>query len=465
LTASANAALSVDGVAVVSGDRIIVKNQATAANNGIYTVTNTGSAGTLWVLTRATDANSPGIGNPAKLGSGSFALATAGNTLANTGWLVNSTVGAIGTDAVNWVQYSATTSGVVSLNGLAGAVNLVSGQGINVDPSGANITITGAMAPPQGRLTLQAHTPVMTTNQTAKSTIFYDCYRGGSVPVFDGTRDALLAIPSCEISTVLQASGAGVVNASGVFDVWAVNVSGTLHLCVATNGSGGGWGGDTGGSNTVRGSGYSALNNFTRPYITNAVALTNCYEGSTQRGTIAINQATYLGSLWSTAAGQTSFSFGTSGAPPTPACLCLWNYYSRVDASVALTDTRFTWSYNGLTREADGANNAGAYRINALVGVSEQNATVQYSDLAQQLGSGGVGQLGVCFDTTTAFASNSSVGWSQGYTNGAGNSATGFFISYATGFHFYSACESTGGSAAQTFSGNFFSQLVYRGWH
>lgn len=57
LTANANGALSVDGVAVVNGDRILVKDQVAADDNGIYDVTDAGSAGTPFVLTRSTDAD------------------------------------------------------------------------------------------------------------------------------------------------------------------------------------------------------------------------------------------------------------------------------------------------------------------------------------------------------------------------------------------------------------------------
>ena len=49
------AALVVDGVTVALNDRILVKNQPTAAQNGIYTVTNIGSGSVAWILTRATD--------------------------------------------------------------------------------------------------------------------------------------------------------------------------------------------------------------------------------------------------------------------------------------------------------------------------------------------------------------------------------------------------------------------------
>lgn len=57
LTASAVGVLTVDGVATVLNDRILVKNQATGADNGIYKVTTEGTAGVAFVLTRATDAD------------------------------------------------------------------------------------------------------------------------------------------------------------------------------------------------------------------------------------------------------------------------------------------------------------------------------------------------------------------------------------------------------------------------
>ena len=54
------AAITIDSIVLSSGDRVLVKDQTTAANNGIYTVTTVGTASTNWVLTRATDAdNSP----------------------------------------------------------------------------------------------------------------------------------------------------------------------------------------------------------------------------------------------------------------------------------------------------------------------------------------------------------------------------------------------------------------------
>ncbi len=68
LTANAAGALaSVDGVTLVAGDSVLVKDEATAANNGRYTVTSAGGMFSAWVLTRHTGADSnsdvrPGMG-------------------------------------------------------------------------------------------------------------------------------------------------------------------------------------------------------------------------------------------------------------------------------------------------------------------------------------------------------------------------------------------------------------------
>jgi len=60
LTANVNGALgtAIDTTAAAVGDRVLVKDQAAGSQNGIYTVTSLGSAGTKWKLTRAVDFDS-----------------------------------------------------------------------------------------------------------------------------------------------------------------------------------------------------------------------------------------------------------------------------------------------------------------------------------------------------------------------------------------------------------------------
>ena len=86
LTANANGALSVDGTLTVAGNRILVKNEAAGANNGVYTVTQVGTAGTPYILTRATDYNTAGTGVN-QIDAGDFFLITAGTANPNTSWV------------------------------------------------------------------------------------------------------------------------------------------------------------------------------------------------------------------------------------------------------------------------------------------------------------------------------------------------------------------------------------------
>ena len=86
LTADANGALTVDGVVVAIGDRILVKDESvgTDVDHGIYVVTATGDAGNPFILTRSDDYN----GDPAgEVSKGSFTFVLEG-TQENTGWML-----------------------------------------------------------------------------------------------------------------------------------------------------------------------------------------------------------------------------------------------------------------------------------------------------------------------------------------------------------------------------------------
>ena len=135
--AGTQAAFSVDGVNPTSTQRILVKNETTQTYNGIYTLTTVGSGSSNWVLTRATDANQPGTGNPNLIGSGTYVLVTGGNTQTNSSWIVNSTVTTIGTSVINWVLFISAFSGVTSLGGQSGVLGLQS----TLSFSGSNLGV------------------------------------------------------------------------------------------------------------------------------------------------------------------------------------------------------------------------------------------------------------------------------------------------------------------------------------
>ena len=127
------AALTLDSVPVVVGDRILVKDQTAALQNGIYTVTNIGSASVAWILTRAIDFDN----NPAgEVAGGDFVFIQEGTTQADNGYVVttNGTI-TVGTTTIDFVQFSG--AGQIS----AGDGLTKSGNTINVVGTTNRITV------------------------------------------------------------------------------------------------------------------------------------------------------------------------------------------------------------------------------------------------------------------------------------------------------------------------------------
>lgn len=92
----------VDGVTLVTGNRILIKNQAAGAENGIYTVNASGAP------TRATDADTS-----AKVNSGLYVFVEEGTANDNTGWVLttNDPI-TLATTALAFSKFTATAAGL-----------------------------------------------------------------------------------------------------------------------------------------------------------------------------------------------------------------------------------------------------------------------------------------------------------------------------------------------------------------
>ena len=141
------AVFAVDGVTAVVGNRVLVKNQATTADNGIYTVTTVGTVSTNWVLTRATDADNS---TPTtEVTPGMFTFIEEGSSLANTGWVL-STTGAITLDTtgLTFTQFSGAgtylASNGVQLVGNTFSVNL--GTNSSLTTTGGTLQVDSGIA-------------------------------------------------------------------------------------------------------------------------------------------------------------------------------------------------------------------------------------------------------------------------------------------------------------------------------
>jgi hypothetical protein len=121
LTAGSNGAFAVDGTSPALNARILVKNQSTAAENGIYTLTQVGTAGTPAILTRATDYDTPAEINP-----GDFVVINNGTVNAGFAYIQTATVAVIGTDAINFSLFGGqfalkgANADITSMSGLTG---------------------------------------------------------------------------------------------------------------------------------------------------------------------------------------------------------------------------------------------------------------------------------------------------------------------------------------------------------
>tara|TARA_B100001778_G_scaffold313849_1_gene298610 strand:+ start:498 stop:2495 length:1998 start_codon:yes stop_codon:yes gene_type:complete len=131
LTADANGALSVDGAAVVADDRILVKDQASAVQNGIYKVTATGGAGAAFVLTRTPDADTA-----SELTGGTFFFVEEGTANADNGYVAtHNGTPTFGSTNITFVQFSG--AGQIS----AGDALTKSGNTLNVAVDDSSIEV------------------------------------------------------------------------------------------------------------------------------------------------------------------------------------------------------------------------------------------------------------------------------------------------------------------------------------
>jgi hypothetical protein len=116
-----------DGITLVAGDRLLVKNQADQKQNGVYVVTAVGDVGTPFVLTRASDFD----GSPAnEVSGGAFTFVEQGANSGGHGFVVifDGNI-VIGTDNIPFTQFS-------------GAGQLIGGNGISISGNTINIDAT-----------------------------------------------------------------------------------------------------------------------------------------------------------------------------------------------------------------------------------------------------------------------------------------------------------------------------------
>lgn len=210
---------NIDGVNLALGNRVLVKNQTTTFQNGIYTVTTAGSLGVAGVLTRSPDANSSG-----QFKTGDSLFVSSGTANSNTTWAYTGVDSpTLGTDAITYVQTAGqgtvTAGNGITVTGLSVAID----TSVTVDKTTAQVLTNKDLTSGTNTFpTLNQNTTGSAATLTTGRTIAITGDLTYTSPSFNGssnvTAAGTLATVNSNVGTFGSATQASVVtvNAKGL---------------------------------------------------------------------------------------------------------------------------------------------------------------------------------------------------------------------------------------------------------
>jgi hypothetical protein len=145
-------------------DRVLVKDQSTASENGIYVVSTQGDGSTAFVLTRATPED-----QPSELSGGAFVFVEEGTTQANNGYVFTHTgAPTFGTTNLDVAQFSG--AGQID----AGAALSKSGNRLDVEVDNSSIEVaTDALRVKASGITNAMLAGTIATSKLANPTVYF----------------------------------------------------------------------------------------------------------------------------------------------------------------------------------------------------------------------------------------------------------------------------------------------------
>ena len=174
---------AIDGVTLVDQMRVLVKDQSSASENGIYVYDEDSGA-----LVRADDYNTAG-----EIQAGDFVFVSGGSTYNNTGWVQENDVTTLGTDPIVWDQFS-------------GAGTFVAGNGL---------TLTGTSFSIDTAVTVDVNSEQTLTNKTLTSPEVTGLYIADTGFVVEGTDNehetTVVFTDATEDRTITFKNGTGTV--------------------------------------------------------------------------------------------------------------------------------------------------------------------------------------------------------------------------------------------------------------
>lgn len=192
---------TIDGVVLATNDRILIKNQASGIENGIYVVNASGAP------TRSADLAA------ASAASSAYTFITEGTSNANSGWLCSNATGSdvVGTDALTFTQFSG--AGQIS----AGTGLTKIGSVLSVNASQTQVTAVGTL-----------------TTGIWNASVIPVLYGGTGTTTSTGTGDTVLSISPMFSGTV----NAAAITTTGLITAGAgLNITTGQTLNVGTSGT------------------------------------------------------------------------------------------------------------------------------------------------------------------------------------------------------------------------------------
>ena len=248
ITATANGALSLGGGSPTATQRVLVKDEVSgnAPYNGIYVVTQAGTAGTKFILTRATDYDTSGSGTN-EIDQGDYVLVISG-TLASTAWVQQTALPiTVGTTALSFVQFNApiTYSAGTGLT-LASTTFSITNTAVTAGSYGGAATVPTFSVNAQGQLTLATNVAIaINGNQITSGTVAIANGGTGQATASAGfnalspvttTGDLIVGNGTNSATRLGIGTNGYVLTSNGTTAVWQASTGGVTSFSAGTTG-------------------------------------------------------------------------------------------------------------------------------------------------------------------------------------------------------------------------------------
>lgn len=338
-------------------------------------------------------------------------------------------------------------------------VTIPAGTGGRLRTDGSNWFTSGqnaqrTLVQPQGYLTLMAIasqplSPLPTTDQSAKTAVYYRPFRGDLLPIPDGTDITVRAFTELTLSLVSSHA------ANAIYDIFAFDDSGTIRI-----GTGPAWTTPTAGSGARGTGGGTTELDVLHGLPVNKVSMTARNGSSTY--SVGAKCGIYLGSLSMDGTnGQVSClpAYGQSRK------WGVWNAFNRLPISLKMGDGTTSWIYatNTIRQSRATAGNT----IAAFCGLAEERIAIRFLQTATQVSGSSGSTIGIGINSTTAYSGKNGSTANGALASQPTEMAASYTLAPALGINNLNALENAIGGQVNntTFYGTEAAMLMTADWN